>query len=481
MGHQLILLSQRQPYRHERLNPDMETRIVRPVSGLLSAVEPMMRAHGGTWIARSCGNADIEHVDAQGAWATPAGYRLRRLFFNQNEIDGHTRGFSNSAIWPLCHIAYQKPEFRRSAWRTYEAVNARFAEATWAEAPGPETKILVQDFHLALVPELFRRRLQSRDSHGQSPSIALFWHIPWPSSDVMARCPWISELITGMLGSDVIGFHTPEDCDRFIDCCRRLLDLPVRESSRIILQRGRQVRIRPFPVSIAPAPIRPLDWRERRDFWAGRLPGAGGLVREADPILLAVDRVDPTKGIIERLRAFELVLERRSSGGETPTLVQVATPCRTDLPEYRHLAECIERETARINARYSNRRPPVILFREPQDWASLSQLYQMSDVCVASPLHDGMNLVAKEYVWCQQEGAGALVLSRFAGAARELGSDAWLVNPHDPDGFAETLAEVLGAPEQERRARMARLRSRVRQRTAEDWGNEILEQLDERV
>ncbi len=478
MRRKLVLLSHRQPFRHERRTPDAAARVTRPVSGLLSAVEPVMQEYGGTWIARSCGNADIEAVDENGIWQGPSGFRLKRLFFNQNELDGHTHGFSNGALWPLCHIAYQKPEFRRSSWRTYQAVNARFAEAAAQEKPDAETHVLVQDFHLALTPALLRRRLETGLERKDLPGIALFWHIPWPPADVMARCPWIGELIEGMLGSDLVGFHTQEDCDHFLATCAQLLGLPIRESAHTVRWDGRDIRVRPIPVSIAPAHFERLEWSEKSKFWKQRL----GI--ESRRIALAVDRMDPTKGILERLAAYELLLERRPSLGADLTLVQVATPCRTELAEYRRLSQELASALERIRTRHRlrpERSPPVVLIQEPQDWRSLSELYQMSDLCIASPLHDGMNLVAKEYAWCQGHHQGALVLSRFAGASREFGRDAWMVNPHDPDGFAEVLAEALEAPEAEREARMSRLRRTVTERTALDWGNQIIRELEDRL
>jgi trehalose 6-phosphate synthase len=455
---------------------------MRPVSGLLSAVEPLIESHGGTWIAQSCGNADLEvvrlHGDPLGQVKVDSGaYWLRRIFLTQNEVEGHTDGFSNQALWPLCHLAYQKPLFLRHHWSLYQQVNTRFASAVRADELASNTQILIQDYHLALVPKKLRERIapeQNSSLQSRRAPIAFFWHIPWPPAELVERCPWIREILEGMLGADLIAFHTPEHCNHFMETCRRILGSQIDPLESAVHHEGRKVRVRSVPVAIAPRHFEPLPWQGKAQFWQDRF----GI--QSPQILLAVDRIDPTKGVLERLEAYRLLLTGHPELRGKVTLVQVAPPCRGNIKTYQDLAIEVHQRFEALKREFGTPHwPAALLIQHALDWNQLAQLYQMADLCIVSPLHDGMNLVSKEYVWCQHHEQGGLLLSRFAGASHELRNGAWLVNPADTESFARSIRQALQTPANEKRARMQLLRKQVLGRTAVDWGKELLQELSQ--
>lgn len=474
MRRSLLVLSNRQPFRHDHV-PHSKIQTSRPVSGLVSATEAFVRQQEGTWIAQANGSADLEVLNHHGeitAPYPPPQYRLRRVFLTQNEKAGHTDGFSNRSLWPLCHLSYQRPEFSEKDWHHYQSVNQQFAQSIRPEELHGESRILIQDFHLALVPRLLRNRIQTQNS-STSPKLALFWHIPWPPSEIFLRCPWSLELLDGMLGADLVGFHTPDYCENFIQTCRKAFGLSSPNLNTVISHEGRGVRVRSLPVTIEPDSFDPIPWKNRHDTLRKRF----GI--QSDLLILAVDRIDPTKGILERLEAYSLLLKNHAELKGRVTLLQIGIPCRTELPEYRALNQAVKERCQKLNQLYGSESRPVIqLITEAQSWKNLSELYQVADLCIASPLHDGMNLVAKEYIWCQHHENGALILSRFAGAFYELSHGSWAVNPHDTDHFARVMAEALLSPTLERRKRMRLLRESVLNRTVCDWGDELLRELE---
>lgn len=464
MGRDLIVLSNREPYRHDRTSKGIV--LSRPVSGLVSALEPVMNARSGLWIAQGTGSADAETASFEGELAVPPGsprYTLRRVFLSVNQTQGHTDGFSNQALWPLCHVAHQRPVFKTTHWQSYEQVNRMFADAVMDRDLAKDPFVLIHDYHLALVPRLIRDRAQ----HAR---VAIFWHVPWPPAEIFARCPWAVEILQGMLGARLIAFHTEEYCTNFLATCERLLEARISWQDRSIQRVGITTRVRSVPVGIEPEPFHLRAPAERAAFWRDR----HGLT--APRIALSVDRIDFTKGILERMEALALLLDANPQLRGALSLVQIAPPCRPGVAEYRELAARIEERTREINHRFGGRNPAIHWLSEPRSWQELAAHYQMADLCVVSPLHDGMNLVAKEYVWCQHHESGSLVLSRFAGAAHEL-SEAWLVNPHDTDGFARTLERAILEPEDERRGRMRELRAKVLRRTSNAWADSLLHEL----
>jgi trehalose 6-phosphate synthase len=468
--HSLVVFANREPYIHVH-SPD-GVEVHRPASGLVSALEPVLQNRGGLWIAHGSGSADAEHCDPEGCLDVPPHaprYQLKRVWLTPSERRAYYDGFSNEALWPLFHIAHHQPIFRKADWEAYTRVNERFAGSLSRESIAGTPSILVQDFHLALVPRMLRTALALE---GFIPRIGLVWHIPWVPSDVYRICPWAAELLIGILGADLVTFHTQSYCNNFLECCERLLECRVDRDRQSVTYQGHETRIRAVPIGIDPAPV------------IGHSPGSlRSYVRKSfgiDPEILAVgvDRLDYTKGIRERLQAIERFLDRNPSHLGRFSFLQIASPSRTDVPAYREFADGVRLEADRINARFEamirpGQAQPIRIESAHHDWDSINMLYQAADLCLVTSLHDGMNLVAKEYVWSKRDDSGALILSRFAGASTEL-QEAFLVNPYDIDDMAGVLRAALSASAEEKRQRMKRLRVRVSSRTAQSWADEVL-------
>ncbi|MCC6851611.1 MAG: trehalose-6-phosphate synthase [Rubrivivax sp.] len=466
-GDQVIVVSNREPYIHERGAEGLVVK--RPASGLVTAVEPVMRACSGTWVAHGSGSADREAVDARDRVAVPPGqqdYWLRRVWLTPEEEQGYYYGFANEGLWPLCHVAHVRPVFRESDWQAYCEVNRRFADAVVAEARGADPLVLVQDYHFALLPALIRERLPQA-------TIVTFWHIPWPNPESFGICPWRSELLQGLLGSTILGFHTRYHCKNFIETVDRHLEARIEHEHATIAFREKETLIESYPISIA--------WPDERTTAAWppvaacrqRVIERLGLPADAR-IAVGVDRFDYTKGIIERLNAVERLLEKHPEWQGRFVFVQVAAPTRSALDEYRSFQERVQRLVERIDTRFG--RPgwrPVHLLAQHHEHDAVNELYRAADLCVVTSLHDGMNLVAKEFIAARDDLQGVLVLSRFAGAAREL-PEALIVNPYHVEETADALHRAASMPPAEQRERMASLRATVREFNVFRWAGRML-------
>ncbi len=466
-GDQVIVVSNREPYIHERLDDRVVVR--RPASGLVTAVEPVMRACSGTWVAHGSGSADRAVVDAGDRVAVPPGqhdYWLRRVWLSAEEEQGYYYGFANEGMWPLCHVAHVRPVFRESDWEAYKAVNQRFADAVVAEARSDDPVVLVQDYHFALLPAMVRERLPQA-------TIITFWHIPWPNPESFGICPWRSEILQGLLGSTILGFHTRFHGKNFIETVDRYLEARIEHEHSTIAFREKETLVESYPISIAwpeagdPDMARPVADCRRRVFERLALPADACLA-------VGVDRFDYTKGILERLNAVERLLEKRPDWQGRFVFVQVAAPTRSALDEYRSFQERVQRQAERINARFGT--PgyrPVHLLAEHHEHDAVNELFRAADLCVVTSLHDGMNLVCKEFVAARDDEQGVLVLSRFAGAAREL-PEALIVNPYHVEETADALHRAASMPAAEQRERMASLRSTVREFNVYRWAGRML-------
>ena len=467
-GDQVIVVSNREPYIHEHAK-DGSIVVKRPASGLVTAVEPVMRACSGTWIAHGSGDADREVVDANDHVAVPPGhddYQLRRLWLTAEEEQGYYFGFANEGLWPLCHVAHVRPVFRESDWEAYKAVNQRFADAVVAEARSEDPIVLVQDYHFALLPAMVREKLPNA-------TILTFWHIPWPNPESFGICPWRREILQGMLGSTILGFHTRFHCKNFIETVDRFLEARIEHEHSTISFQEDETLVEAYPISI--------EWPSDETIasWPS-VPEARRIVRErlglpADAVLaVGVDRFDYTKGILERLNAVERLLEKHPEWIERFVFVQVAAPTRSSLEEYRAFQERVERLTLRINERFG--RPgyqPVHLLAQHHDSHAVNELFRAADMCIVTSLHDGMNLVSKEFVAARNDEQGVLILSRFAGAAREM-TEALIVNPYHVEETADALHRAATMPPAEQRARMASLRATVREFNVFRWAGRML-------
>jgi trehalose-6-phosphate synthase len=466
-GDQVIVVSNREPYIHERSPAGVVVR--RPASGLVTAVEPVMRACSGTWIAHGSGNADRDVVDSHDRVALPPGreeYQLRRLWLTAEEEKGYYFGFANEGMWPLCHVAHVRPVFRESDWEAYQAVNRRFADAVVEEARSEDPVVLVQDYHFALLPAMVREKLPRA-------TILTFWHIPWPNPESFGICPWRREILQGMLGSTILGFHTRFHCKNFIETVDRYLEARIEHEHSTISFQGVNTFVESYPISIEwptdseRAKWRPVEECRRSVFARLNIPPARRLA-------VGIDRFDYTKGILERIHAVERLLEKYPEWVGRFTLVQVAAPSRGELEEYRAFRERITQVSDRINQRFSASGEPVIrLLVEHHDHDAVNELYRAADVCLVTSLHDGMNLVCKEFVAARDDERGVLILSRFAGAAREL-PEALIVNPYHVEETADALHRALTMPEAEQRERMASLRTTVREFNVYRWAGRML-------
>jgi len=464
---QVIIVSNREPYIHN-YNADHRPVVQVPASGMVTALEPIMRACSGVWVAHGAGSADRDTVDRFDHIAVPPdhpSYTLRRVWLTEEQERGFYYGFSNEGLWPLCHLAYVRPAFRPSDWHAYEEVNAKFAEVVAAEASTDSPVVLIQDFHFALLPKLIRAKIPKA-------TIALFWHIPWPNSETFGVCPWKREMLLHMLSADILGFHTRYHCQNFLDAVDRFVECQIDHEHMTVTLQGRVCRVAPYPISI--------EWPPR---WLHDLPDVSACraaVRERYRIGpevvigLGVERWDFTKGIVERFQALEALLERNPRHRGRITFLQIASPSRSQLPAYKALQEQTQSEVERINAKFAEGDwRPIVLIGEHQEPRSVFELYRAADFCLVNSLHDGMNLVAKEFVSSREDEDGVLILSTFAGASREL-TEAVLINPFDVNETAEAMEIAMRMGRDERRDRMSLMRRTVKENNVYRWAGRML-------
>jgi len=471
-GNRLLVVSNREPYLHRRSGKGVEAMV--PASGLVTALEPILRASEGTWIAHGSGDADRETADERGRLRVPPEdpqYTLRRVWLTQEEEQGYYFGFANEGLWPLCHIAHTRPVFRAADWEQYQAVNRKFADAVLEEMAGARQPfLLVQDYHFALLPRLVKqRRPEAR--------VAIFWHIPWPNPEAFGICPWQRELLDGMLGADLLGFHIQEHCNNFLETVDRTLESRISWERFSVQREGHTSTVLPFPISV--------DFPETAGLPANALAAERATVlaelgnNGATRLGVGVDRVDYTKGILERFRGLERFFEKYPAYQGQFTFVQIGAPSRLEIKRYHDLSLEVEAEAERINARFRNGKwRPIVLRKRHHSHKEIEPFFRAADLCLVTSLHDGMNLVAKEFLATRQDELGVLILSRFTGAAREL-HDALAVNPYDAEEVAEAIHAGLEMGRMEQRARMQRMRRVVKEYNIYRWAGNLLSDLAE--
>ncbi|MGH8618151.1 MAG: alpha,alpha-trehalose-phosphate synthase (UDP-forming) [Burkholderiales bacterium] len=465
-GEAVLIVSNREPYIHVHDGDWVEVR--RPASGLVTALEPVMRACSGTWIAHGAGSADRETVDAHDRVRVPPGrpaYAIRRIWMSPEEEQGYYYGFSNEGIWPLCHIAHVRPTFKSKDWKMYQAVNRRFADAVAHEAKRPDPIVLVQDYHFALLPRLIHERLPAA-------TVIMFWHIPWPNPETFGICPWREEILEGMLGADILGFHTQFHCNNFLDTADRFLEARVDRESFNISYGGELTAVRRYPISIAwplPDTVFAKSVAECRRALQTAFSLAPGV-----RLGVGVDRLDYTKGILERFLAVERLLEMHPEWIGRFSFLQIAAPSRSSIEEYQHFELRARALAQRINDRFGRDDwQPILLKVEHYDSDEVYECFRAANLCFVSSLHDGMNLVAKEFVACRDDERGVLILSQFAGASREL-VEALIVNPYDVDQCAAALHGALTMPDQEQHNRMRSMRGLIQEFNVYRWAGRML-------
>ena len=465
-GQQVIVVSNREPYIHVRQGD--EIAVQRPASGLVTAIEPVMRACSGTWIAHGSGSADRESVDKHDRIAVPIddpAYSLRRVWLSREEEAGYYYGFANEGLWPLCHIAHVRPTFRTSDWEQYKRVNQKFADAVVVESKSSDPIVLIQDYHFALLPRMIREALPGA-------TIITFWHIPWPNPEAFGICPWREQLLDGLLGSSILGFHTQFHCNNFVDTVDRLVEARVDRETFSVSYRKQTTAVKRFPISIDwPPEIQLIDKpveqcreevRRRHNLPPGHKLGIG------------VDRLDYTKGIEERFRAIERLFEAHPDWIGRFSFIQIAAPTRASIEDYQNYEQRVRSLVTRINARYGyGAHPAIILLVQHHEPSEVYTHYRAADLCFVSSLHDGMNLVAKEFVASRDDDAGVLILSQFTGAAREL-PEALIVNPYDVEECAFALNVALTMPLSWQRTRMQLMRSLVSEFNVYRWAGRML-------
>ncbi len=463
---QIIVVANREPYIHNRNGDKIEVQV--PASGLVTALEPVMRACSGIWVAHGSGSADRDVVDAgDRVWVPPGehSYQIRRIWLSAEEEDGYYYGFSNEGLWPLCHIAHTRPVFRSEDWEQYQSVNKKFARAVCEEANRDDPLVLVQDYHFALLPALIRESLPRA-------TIITFWHIPWPNAEAFGICPWREEILKGLLGSTIMGFHTRYHRNNFVDTVDRFLECRIDREQFTVTHQEKITAVRNYPISI--------EWPSVHEKSAPSIEECRSKVfrrhkiKDGTKLLLGVDRLDYTKGIVERLLAVEKFLEQYPEWQGKVTLLQIAAPSRSKIDAYSRLESIVNAEAKRINARFAqNGTPPIILLVEHHEPASVFECFRAADVCLVTSLHDGMNLVAKEFIASRNDECGVLILSSFTGASREL-PEALIVSPYNIDNSALAIRSALNMPEEEQRHRMRSMREQVKEFNVYRWAGRML-------
>jgi len=464
-GYKFIIVSNREPYIH--MHTPSGVRVKTPAGGLTAALDPLMQACGGTWVAGGSGDADRENVDKKDRCRVPPGkprYILKRVWMSKEEVDKFYFGFSNQTLWPLCHNVFKEPIFKRSFWDGYKHSNALYAEAVGKELKGvKEAFIWFHDYHLALAPKMVRNGAPNK----QKLVLAHFWHIPWPTWNTFMLLPWAEEVLEGMLANDLIGFHLHPYCINFLASVENVLGAKVDYKALTVRYRGRTIQVKPFPISVDFATIDKLARRPevRREMKRVRAP-------QYIPykyIGVGVDRIDYTKGIIQRFRAIDRFLEKYPKYQNKFVFVEAGAPSRTRIPAYMELNEEISELVDEINWKYMRGYwKPIIYIKEKLDSDKLFALYRTANVCIVSPVQDGMNLVTKEFISANVDRSGVLIVSKFAGATEEL-KDAIVVNPYDVEGFADAIMDSLEMPLKERQKRMKNLRAAVRKNNVFKW------------
>ena len=463
-GSPLLVVSNREPYMHVRRGKSSEPLV--PASSLGAALEPILRACDGTWIAHGGGDADREMADERARLRVPPEdphYTLRRVWLTKEEEEGYYYGFSNEGLWPLCHIAHTRPAFRVDDWARYQEVNVKFARATEDEING-KSYIFIQDYHFSILARIIKER------HPDT-KVALFWHIPWPNPEAFGICPWKREIIHGMLGADIIGFHTQFHCNNFLETVDRTLECQTDWEHFSTTRMGHTTYVKPFPISVDFSP----------ELFIKDIPSKEEIFKnlgvKASLLGLGVDSVDYTKGIPERFRTIERFLEKNPEYLGIFTFVQIGAPSREHIKRYHDLLAEVEAEADRINWNFQPKGwRPIVFIKRHLSHEEIEPYYRRADVCVVNALHDGMNLVAKEFVVSREDEQGVLILSTFTGAAREL-KDALLINPYDVEQTADMIKAALEMDPEDQKLRMIRMRNAVRENNIYKWAADIITDL----
>ncbi|MDD5108205.1 MAG: trehalose-6-phosphate synthase [Candidatus Omnitrophica bacterium] len=466
----LFVVSNREPYMHVIDDVTGQPKCIRPASGVVTAIDPILRACGGTWVGHGSGNADRKFVNSKDKLGVPPGdnrYILKRVWLSKEEEEGYYYGFANEGLWPLCHMTHTRPLFRESDWQMYKKVNQKFADSILSELPAKNPFVFIQDYHFTLLAMMIKeKRPDAR--------IALFWHIPWPNPEVFSTCPYHKQILEGMLACDLIGFHVQSHCNNFLETSNRLLESRVDTEKFSIVRLGKETFVRAFPISV--------------DGYLNQGKQDLGLAGEMDRIkkefelegkivAIGVDRIDYTKGLIERILAVDRFIEKNPQYKNKFVFIQLAAPSRTHIKHYHDLMNEVDELVEKKNWKYSEGEwRPIVYLKKHFSPEEIKPYYALADICIVSSLHDGMNLVAKEYVASKSSLDGALILSRFTGAAKEL-TDSILINPYSIEEFSDAIKLAIEMPLEEKRKRMENMRKIVSENNVYRWAGNIVTEL----
>lgn len=462
----LIVVSNREPYMHIRSGK--EIKCIMPASGMVTALEPILKACGGLWIASGSGDADKETVDENDKVLVPpyeSKYTLRRIWLTKEQEDHYYYGFSNEGLWPLCHIAHTRPVFRKEDWDKYVEVNQIYAEAVLEEIKNEEAPfILVQDYHFALLPAFIKQKRPDA-------KVAIFWHIPWPNPESFGICPWQKELLLGMIGADLIGFHTQYHCNNFLETVNNSIESRVIWESFSVKIGNRFTLIKPFPISIA-FTLKDYENQSHSKSETAELLRQHGI--HAQNFGIGVDRIDYTKGLIEKFLSIERFFEKYPEYLGKFTFVQIGAPSRSLLKSYSDTINAVDNEVNRINWKLKQKNwQPILFLKKHHSHEEIMPFYRSADFCMVTSLHDGMNLVAKEFIASRDQSDGVLILSRFAGAANEL-HGAVIINPYDIEQSADAIKDSLEMPLEIQQQKMKQMRRMVMSHNVYSWASGIL-------
>ncbi len=464
----LFVVSNREPYMHVIDEATGNYKCFRPASGVVTALDPILRACGGMWVGHGSGNADRKFVNSKNKLGVPPKderYILKRVWLTKEEEEGYYYGFSNEGLWPLCHITHTRPIFREDDWKMYEKANRKFAESLLEELPNKPAFVFVQDYHFTLLPKFIKEKRPDT-------IIAIFWHIPWPNPEVFATCPYQEQILEGMLSCDLIGFHVQNHCNNFLDTANRLLESRVDTEKFSVVRFGKETMVKSFPISVAGC-LSSIPESDRKKIEVIRKEF--GL--EDKIVAVGVDRVDYTKGLAERIMAVDRFIEKYPQYRNKFVLVQLAAPSRTHIKRYHDLMGEIDELVEKKNWKYSDGEwMPIIYLKKHFSADEILPFYSLADICIVSSLHDGMNLVAKEYVASKTDLNGVLILSRFTGAAREF-NDALQINPYAIEEFADTIKTAVEMPMEERARRMESMRNMIKENNVYRWAGDIITEL----
>ncbi|MBU1124867.1 MAG: trehalose-6-phosphate synthase [Candidatus Omnitrophica bacterium] len=467
---EFFVVSNREPYMHVIDEEMAKPQCVRPASGVVTALHPILCACGGMWVAHGSGNADKKFVNSKDKLGVPSDdilYILKRVWLNKEEEAGYYFGFANEGLWPLCHITHTRPIFRETDWQMYKKVNQKFADSIIEELPTQSPFIFIQDYHFTLLGKMIKERRPDA-------TIALFWHIPWPNPEIFSICPYQEEILEGMLGCDLIGFHVQNHCNNFLDTANRLLESRVDTEKFSVVRFGKETFVRSFPISVN-------GYSTQTDRKSEPLRQVKKIKEEFDLqdkiVVVSVDRIDYTKGLIERVLAIDRFIEKYPHYKKKVVFIQLAAPSRTHIKRYHDLISEIDELVEKKNWKYlEGSWKPIIYLKKHFSPEDIYPYYLLADICIVSSLHDGMNLVSKEYVSCKKDLSGALILSQFTGASREL-TGAVLINPYSIEEFADKIRYTIEMPLDEKKKRMENMRRQVLEHNIYRWAADIVNEL----